>query len=98
MSAFVNNNFSTASLGKTLKENLIMAKYENAQAALVAVLVEADKLGANLDKLKDASHAGLMGGALYAPPGASEKPSAVQALTDALEEAKKLIAIAGASK
>lgn len=75
-----------------------MAKYENAQAALVAVLVEVNKLGVNLDKVKDASHAGLMGDALYAPPGASDKPSAVQALTDALEEAKKLIDIAGASK
>lgn len=75
-----------------------MAKYENAQAALVAVLVEANRLGVNLEELKNASHAGLMGDALYAPPGASEKPMAVHAITDALVEAKKFIDIAEESK
>lgn len=64
---------------------------ESYEAALLAVLYEAAKLGVDLETLKANAHAGLMGKRIYAPPSAGDKPKSVHALEEGFDQAKNYL-------
>jgi len=66
------------------------ASYKN---ALTAVLFELIDDGIDVGKLVEKASGGLSGNKMYAPPGASEKPKSVEALSSGVKEARKYINI-----
>jgi hypothetical protein len=70
-----------------------MSEKENFESALVAVLFEINMRGIDLEDIKEQVSFGLMGGRIYHPAGASQKPQSIEALNSAINATKKYIEI-----
>jgi hypothetical protein len=61
--------------------------------ALTGVLIEAYKQGLDIDSIAEKVTAGVMGGEMYAPAVAAQKPEEATLLKNSLAYAKKIIDI-----